>query len=294
MAKPRAGLSCPGGGSVCNRHDFMEGPPTVFHVRQKGYAKERKKAPSEAPLYTPFACDMLSFDAKQSHIAEVIDLPELPEDMQSAVNGVPPMLIINVMLPKYDPPNPVWGHTKTDGPNWSFVFYTVMTKETQAALLDLSNASPAVQLLHDFMQDDSQEMRERFKMMVSAFNPGDMDVGGVVKKLLNDYNMKPLLTRPQHFFHTDGQTYFEVDIDVNQFGYVARKAFGSMRDKLGQLRTDLGFTIEARNEEELPECMLTILYIHKKDLKDAWSLAKLQEETDKAIEEEEAESQSSR
>ena len=164
--------------------------------------------------------------------------------------------------------------------------------------------------------------------MVSAFNPGDMDVGGVVKKLLNDYNMKPLLTRPQHFFHTDGQTYFEVDIvrgipcppnpspeppawdpgslalprlpwpsssqlgtshgsssddsvqqdqsvpaasvaagtnpdvccagslacglfcsvgrlqDVNQFGYVARKAFGSMRDKLGQLRTDLGFTIE--------------------------------------------------
>ena len=51
---------------------------------------------------------------------------------------------------------------------------------------------------------------------------------------------------------------------------------------------------QARNEEELPECMLTILYIHKKDLKDAWSLAKLQEETDKAIEEEEAESQSSR
>ena len=46
----------------------------------------------------------------------------------------------------------------------SFVFYTVMTKETQAALLDLSNASPAVQLLHDFMQDDSQEMRERFKV----------------------------------------------------------------------------------------------------------------------------------
>lgn len=40
--------------------------------------------------------------------------------------------------------------------------------------------------------------------------------------------------------------------------------------------------------------MLTILYMHKKDLKEAWSLAKLQEETDKAIEEEEAESQSSR
>jgi len=50
------------------------------------------------------------------------------------------------------------------------------------------------------------------QMMVSSLNLEDMDVGGMVKKLLNDYNMKPLLTRPQHFFHTDGQTYFEVDI----------------------------------------------------------------------------------
>lgn len=51
---------------------------------------------------------------------------------------------------------------------------------------------------------------------------------------------------------------------------------------------------QARNEEELPECMLTILHIHKKDLRDAWDLAKLQQETDKSIEAEEAEDKSSR
>ena len=40
--------------------------------------------------------------------------------------------------------------------------------------------------------------------------------------------------------------------------------------------------------------MLTILHIHKKDLRDAWDLAKLQQETDKSIEAEEAEDKSSR
>lgn len=95
----------------------------------------------------------------------MLELPELPEDMQNSVNGVPPYLVVNIMLPRYDPPNPVWGQSKIDGPNWSYVFYSVLTKETQAALLNLANASPAVQLLHNFMQDDSKEMRERFKMV---------------------------------------------------------------------------------------------------------------------------------
>lgn len=281
----RAGLSQPKS-SVCNRHNFLD-VETVFNVRQKGYAKEKRKAPTHTPLFVPFASDLLHFEKKRDHIATSISLPELPEDMRSPINGVPPYLIVNVMLPRYDPPNPVWGHSKVDGPNWNYVFYLVMTKETQAALMDLSHASPAVQLLHDFMHDDSQQMRDRFKMMVYVANLSEVDVGSVVRKLVVDYNMKPLLTRPQHSFHTDGKTYFEVDIDVNLFGYMARKGFSSLREKMHQIILDIGFTIEGRDEAELPECLTCMLLLHKTSFSEAWTLEQLQQAT-KDQEEEEA------
>lgn len=128
--------------------------------------------------------------------------------------------------------------------------------------------------------------------MVSTLNPEEIDVGSVVRKLVIDYDMKPLLTRPQHFFFTDNKTYFEVDIDVNQFGYVPRKAFGTLREKMHQMVIDLGFTVEAREEEELPECMLTVLHIHKKPLTDAWTFDQLLEASRASVDKEAEESAS--
>ena len=48
--------------------------------------------------------------------------------------------------------------------------------------------------------------------MISNFlDIADMNLNSTVTRLLNDYNMKPILTRPQHHFFTDGSTYFEVN-----------------------------------------------------------------------------------
>lgn len=42
------------------------------------------------------------------------------------------------------------------------------------------------------------------------------------RRLLTNYNDKPVLTRPQHqFFKGDG--YLEVDLDVHSWAYLARK-----------------------------------------------------------------------
>lgn len=96
---------------------------------------------------------------------------------------------------------------------------------------------------------------ERFKALVRGLNLSA--VGGSV---LERYNGKPVLTRPQHrmwqvrgpsprrllcprcpgLVHTrtvpcarpQGASYFEVDIDVHIFNYLARRLFASFRHRI--------------------------------------------------------------
>ncbi len=64
--------------------------------------------------------------------------------------------------------------------------------------------------------------------MANLLNASECSLGMVLKKLLIEYNMKPVLTRPQHRFYSDRKTYFEVDVDIHQFAYIARKAIPTL------------------------------------------------------------------
>ena len=65
--------------------------------------------------------------------------------------------------------------------------------------------------------------------MVNVLNTPDLDLGFALRRLMTEYNMRPILTRPQHHFHTDNVNYFEIDIDVHVFSYVARKGLSMLR-----------------------------------------------------------------
>jgi hypothetical protein len=65
--------------------------------------------------------------------------------------------------------------------------------------------------------------------MGNFLNPDQCQLGFALRKLLTEYNMKPVLTRPQHRFYTDHRTYFEAVIDVHQFSYVCRRGFSTMK-----------------------------------------------------------------
>jgi hypothetical protein len=66
-------------------------------------------------------------------------------------------------------------------------------------------------------------------MIPNVVNPADIGMNWMLTTLINTYNQKPFLTRPQHVWYTDHKTYVEVDIDVHIFGYPSRKGWDGLR-----------------------------------------------------------------
>ena len=60
---------------------------------------------------------------------------------------------------------------------------------------------------------------------------------------LQNYNDKPVLTRPQHTFYT-GADYFEIDLNIHGYAYVARKAFGAFIPRLPTAVFENAFVIQ--------------------------------------------------
>jgi len=247
----------------CHPGTWSNGDGTTFNVRLgPDYKTTGIKAPSNEALYKIFAFDAYCTKEKKiNNISRFYDMPVRPP--ASDKYEIPPVLLINVLVPDYEPP--LWGAGPTDGKGYSMVFFGELSKSSRE-LLRKGKLSPALKLFEAFIRGGKKGKHgDCLKCIARIVNPEEAtnSYGMITGLLVSRYNGTPFLARDSPSFYYVPGKYFAIDLDAHLFGKVARKGLGAVKDYIEKVIFDFAFVIEGRSDEENPEQILASIRVSK-------------------------------
>lgn len=261
-------------------HPASECDASMFRLRVgPDYRKTGKKEASGPALFKLEAVDLVRTET--AGIADPLShfKPVLKETGVEGTN-VPPSFIVHANMPMENPS--MFGNPETAA-SFVIVFHFTATDALTASLKDLANAPPAVKLLNDWCGKAGSDRNEmgRFKAMCII---DDIETHGF-PSFISRFNGKPVLINRSGSFDTytkdasgslskappgppspNPPALANMGINVHVFALIARKGLFQMREKFKSMSLNVAFTIEGRENDELPEVVLGCATVKNMDV----------------------------
>jgi len=247
----------------CVPGTWSNGDGSSFYVRLgPNYIKTGIKAPSSGSIYEIFAFDGWCTKNKKindiSRFYNMTTRPPVPD-----VYDIPPVLMINVLIPNYKPP--LMGKLKTNGKGYSMVFFGELSVKSREQINE-GKLTPALRLFQEFVRGGKSSVYgDRLKCIARILNTNEASksYGRVTKLLVSKYNGTPFLARDSPTFKYVSGKYFSIDLDAHLFGRSAKTGLSAIKDYMNKVVFDFGFVIEGRTDDENPEQILASIRVSK-------------------------------
>lgn len=272
--------------------------PESFNVRigPDYYTTGRPKAPSARYMYRQFELEVslsphklgeaTPFFKFTPEINQQLDHLQQLQNDRDPDDRIPPLVVVNFQIPLYPAANPIWGPKKFDGLSANTQMFAILEEWVLT-----EPETPPVKLWKKYYHasNDDKDIKDRFKIISTLVNVDELDLNRVERALERKFNSTPWFSKPDYTCYHGRLAletketkasenvslskpeceYFEIVTDGHTFSYLARSTVGSVVESFKRMVVNVGFVIEGRTNEELPEQMLFGFRIHKVDILNA-------------------------
>eukprot|EP00471_Norrisiella_sphaerica_P005548 CAMPEP_0184490054 /NCGR_PEP_ID=MMETSP0113_2-20130426/17029_1 /TAXON_ID=91329 /ORGANISM="Norrisiella sphaerica, Strain BC52" /LENGTH=395 /DNA_ID=CAMNT_0026873793 /DNA_START=231 /DNA_END=1418 /DNA_ORIENTATION=+ len=237
----------------------------TFLVREgPHYNRTKKKLPSGPSFYDLYGADLVHIPHPSGcciNHGKHIDFSKIVGEGNSGmVDGVPRVLL-SVLQFANDESGGWFGKSEEKARVGVFSFLMYF-KLNQTGELAIKNKLPQIELFKKYIRGMVDETR--LKTIIKIKNKESLGIPFVLRKSLEQVDGKPFLSgraKDNKSAMYLGDCYFEHVHIAQNFGYLAKKGISSFKGRLHQIKFDYGFTVEAREDDEMPENILAALTI---------------------------------
>mmetsp|Transcript_17637 Transcript_17637/g.23538 ORF Transcript_17637/g.23538 Transcript_17637/m.23538 type:complete len:371 (-) Transcript_17637:351-1463(-) len=235
-------------------HAYMNAETSLFHLRiGPNYKKTKTKAPSCNALCDLISCDFIHAETFLDNAKNAFNLPNIPgvTDVDTGLEYVPPMFVVNSWLPTKD--HGAFSNGRIEKPSYIVVMVFAISEWVLEELKDIEKASPGVRLFAEWcrVSDTDPDFKGRFKAIGMVEDIESLGIPGFITK----FNGKPALISKSGTFSRH-ENYIELSTNIHMWQYIARKGLVTLLPHFPRFVVNVGFTIEGRSDEDLPEVLL--------------------------------------